>query len=179
MNASPILTPVRSRTASTVWPPPPSCLAAFRTGRACRPRPPDGPGHMESGWAGDCRWRRRRGRPATPRRSRRPFRCPGPLAASRARGRSREAIALTVVYWPNCMAGMTFFRPMAAVLSTPQRNFLDMATIIELPRPALGASRAPHPYHVGGTNRAENLCNIHKCLAILFITPYERSPALR
>jgi hypothetical protein len=34
---------------------------------------------------------------------------------------------------------MTFFKPMAAVLSTPQRNFFDMATIIELlARPGCG-----------------------------------------
>ena len=48
-----------------------------------------------------------------------------------ALARSREAMASTVVYWPRCMAGMTFLRPMLAVLRTPQRSFFDMGTIIK------------------------------------------------
>ena len=51
---------------------------------------------------------------------------PSAAAASLALLRSREAMASTVVKRPSCMAGMTFFRPMVAVLSTPQRSFLDM-----------------------------------------------------
>jgi hypothetical protein len=35
-------------------------------------------------------------------------------------------MAATVAYFPCCMAGMTFLRPMAAVLRTPQRSFVDV-----------------------------------------------------
>src|SRR6266567_7710118 len=95
---------------------------------------------------------------------------PTSLAASCALGRSREAIAVTVVYWPNCMAGMTFLRPMAAVLSTPQRNFFDMAFIIE-PRFGTRTPPGPHSYHERGTPRARNHCNFQEYLSMLFITP--------
>src|SRR5208282_4419976 len=56
---------------------------------------------------------------------------PRPVAASRALARSREAMATTLVYWPCCMAGMTFLRPMAAVLRTPQRSLLGMVVMIK------------------------------------------------
>ena len=48
---------------------------------------------------------------------------------SRALARSREAMAATVVSSPRCMAGMTFLRPMLAVLSTPKRSFLHSGII--------------------------------------------------
>ena len=43
--------------------------------------------------------------------------------------RSRDAIAATLAYWPCCIAGITFFRPMLAVLSTPQRSFLEIVAL--------------------------------------------------
>src|SRR5579885_1748265 len=88
-------------------------------------------------------------------------------AASRAWDRSREAIAVTVVYCPSCMAGMTFLRPMAAVLSTPQRNFLDMATIIKLPA---RAGPPDHPLLLGEGRNVSNTNVVRRGLkfALLF-----------
>ena len=40
-------------------------------------------------------------------------------------------MAVTVVYSPCCMAGMTFLRPIFAVLRTPQRILVDMAVMIK------------------------------------------------
>src|SRR5579859_5773394 len=40
---------------------------------------------------------------------------------------SREAMAEMVQCWPRCIAGITFFSPMLAVESTPQRSFSLMA----------------------------------------------------
>src|SRR3569833_2031464 len=51
-------------------------------------------------------------------------------AASFALARSREAIAVTVVNRPCCMAGSTFLRPILAVLRIPQRSFSDMERIL-------------------------------------------------
>src|ERR1017187_8325341 len=51
---------------------------------------------------------------------------PSAAAASRAFARSRDAIASTDIKFPRCIPGITFFIPMAAVLRTPQRIFLDM-----------------------------------------------------
>src|SRR6185437_6995949 len=47
-------------------------------------------------------------------------------AARRALSRSRDAIAVTTVCSPRCMARMTFFIPIFAVLSIPQRSFFDI-----------------------------------------------------
>jgi hypothetical protein len=46
------------------------------------------------------------------------------LGRSLAFATSREAIAATVVSSPCCIAGITFLRPMFAVLRTPKRSFV-------------------------------------------------------
>ena len=51
---------------------------------------------------------------------------PSASAAFRAFARSRDAMAATVVYSPCCIAGITFFRPIEAVLRTPQRNLFGI-----------------------------------------------------
>src|ERR1039458_845355 len=56
---------------------------------------------------------------------------PRVAAASLALARLRDAMATTLVYWPRCMAGMTFLRPMSAVLRTPQRSLLGMVVMIK------------------------------------------------
>src|ERR1039458_7761630 len=55
---------------------------------------------------------------------------PSLLAACRALSRSREAMALTVVSCPRCIAGMTCSRPILAVLRMPQRSLVCMAIMI-------------------------------------------------
>src|SRR5580658_2114606 len=52
------------------------------------------------------------------------------VAASRALSRSRDAMASMLVCWPFCMAGITFLRPMLAVLSTPQRSLFVIVVMI-------------------------------------------------
>src|SRR6185312_14228197 len=47
-------------------------------------------------------------------------------AASRARDRSRDAIAVTCDLVPFCMPGTTFFTAMLAAPSTPQRILADI-----------------------------------------------------
>jgi hypothetical protein len=47
---------------------------------------------------------------------------PSASAAARARGRSREAIATIRQCWLCCIAGMTFWIPILAVLITPKRT---------------------------------------------------------
>ena len=56
---------------------------------------------------------------------------PSALAACRALARSREAMAVTLVNCPRIMPGMTFVRPMLAVLRTPQRSLVCMAIMID------------------------------------------------
>src|ERR1700733_5580924 len=51
---------------------------------------------------------------------------PSARAASSALWRSREAIALNSTQSPFCMAGNTFFMPIPAVLSTPQRTLFGI-----------------------------------------------------
>src|ERR1035441_10942577 len=51
---------------------------------------------------------------------------PRAVADCLAFAKPRDAMATTLVYWPCCMAGMTFL-PMLAVLRTPQRSLLDMS----------------------------------------------------
>src|SRR5882757_1082364 len=52
---------------------------------------------------------------------------PSARAASSALWRSREAIALNSTHSPFCMAGNTFFMPIPAVLSTPQRTLFGIS----------------------------------------------------
>src|ERR1700761_4674380 len=52
---------------------------------------------------------------------------PRARAAFSAVWRSREAIALNSTQSPFCMAGNTFFMPIPAVLSTPQRTFFGIS----------------------------------------------------
>src|ERR1017187_10931002 len=56
---------------------------------------------------------------------------PSLLAACRALSRSREAMALTIVSCPRCIAGMTCSRPILAVLRMPQRSLVCMAIMID------------------------------------------------
>src|ERR1700723_1639515 len=73
---------------------------------------------------------------------------PSASAAFCALARSREAIAVTKVRSPFCIPGITFLRPILAVLSTPQRTFPEGAfperTVIVM-RPILIESHWPVP----------------------------------
>ena len=48
---------------------------------------------------------------------------PSLSAQALARDASREAMPVTVLYWPSCMAGTDWLSPNWAVLKTPQRTF--------------------------------------------------------
>ena len=79
----------------------------------------------EAGWAADCKSPQSADRPEALRTIHRLWQCPvcgPPLRPCR----SREAIAVTSLHSPFCMAGMTFFTAISAVLSIPQRT-LDIA----------------------------------------------------
>src|SRR5438067_12958545 len=73
---------------------------------------------------------------------------PSVRAAASARAWSREAIAVTRQYVPSCIAGITCLRPIAAVLSTPQRTIaeseLDTLDVIRWLDLGYARSMAPH-----------------------------------
>src|SRR6266481_3855931 len=54
---------------------------------------------------------------------------PRQCATSRPFSGEREAMATTSVCSPFCIAGMTFFTPIRAVLNTPKRNFFPLVLI--------------------------------------------------
>jgi hypothetical protein len=55
----------------------------------------------------------------------------GKSVACRALSRSREAMALTVVNCPRCIAEMTCSSPILAVLRMPQRSLVCMGLMID------------------------------------------------
>src|SRR5580704_7063550 len=56
---------------------------------------------------------------------------PSALAVCFAFANWRDAMATISVYLPCCMAGITFFTPIAAVLRTPQRILLGMLALFD------------------------------------------------
>src|ERR1017187_3878273 len=65
---------------------------------------------------------------------------PSSAAAFCACSRLRDAMASIDERWPCCMPGITFFKPIAAVLRTPQRIFLDMVANHNCTGPGNGIS---------------------------------------
>src|SRR6185437_797945 len=126
MNASPIFTPERSRTASRVF-----ASAAFIaigfSQSTCLPASAAFAVQGTCKWLGSGLYTASTSGSAS-NSSYEPYALGifKAEAANRALSRSRDAIAVTSVCSPRCIAGMTFLRPMFAVLSMHQRSFFDI-----------------------------------------------------
>ena len=113
----------RRRTRPARGPPPPSASAAFRRGCACRAPPPAASIRRAACSAAECRPRRFRGLPATPRNCRRPPGCRPPSRRPRAFSSERLATARNSAWAALPKAGSRRSR-MLATPRTPQRSFV-------------------------------------------------------
>ena len=127
MNASCTSLPVRSRAAI-------SCALPRRRQRdrllakhvLARLQRADGPRHVQVVGQRVVDGVDRPDRPAAPRSCRRRGECPVRPPPASAAARSREAIAAMRQRSDRCIAGITFSRPILAVLITPQRTLSAM-----------------------------------------------------
>ena len=105
------------------------CRSAFRRARACLPRRRAWTTAGAGDWAADCRPRRSRDRPASPRRSRRPWECRVRCAAASARARVARRDTHHSLHSPACIAGMT---RVTAIFATPEHTPSDFLHDIAL-----------------------------------------------